>query len=344
MAISFFITGCAPEKNADSGDVQDTEEQNEDSGVLESDCPDGMICVDSFPWTGTADTTQGSRHFEAYGCEPGTDESGPEIIYRISPPEEGFLGVRVEHAEGVDIDVHILNSLDSQDCLSRGHWDAGSDVDAGFHYVIADSWVNNSGVEKSGEYTLKIGLTVPEKGSCEMESGWLDRVGDGGNALKMPATGPVVMEAHLVTVDDGYGPGSSDSWPQSITENIPGHHVMSEDSTGFVMHRNNPWAPQESSEFGQGSHGAKLPVIDESWYVNMYWSSRPSPGTKMIVMTPAGRAVVAAAGYETGPGNLDNIGGVTEEVHHYLGTGHKSEMTIGFAVDQSLALGPITCQ
>ena len=75
----------------------------------------------------------------------------------------------------------------------------------------------------------------------------------------------------------------------------------------------------------------------------MYWADRPERGTRMVLSSGDGRAVVVAAGYETGPGALTSIGGTTEEVHHYLGTGHLSELTLGFAVDQALPLGPIDC-
>jgi hypothetical protein len=64
----------------------------------------------------------------------------------------------------------------------------------------------------------------------------------------------------------------------------------------------------------------------------------------MILMNDDGRAVVVAAGYETGPGDLDHVGGVTEEAHAYLGSSHSSTLTLGFAVDQSLPLGPIACE
>ena len=54
-------------------------------------------------------------------------------------------------------------------------------------------------------------------------------------------------------------------------------------------------------------------------------------------------AVVLAAGYETGPGNLDWVGGTPEEAHHYLGTTHGDTMTLGFAMDSTLPLGPVEC-
>ena len=52
---------------------------------------------------------------------------------------------------------------------------------------------------------------------------------------------------------------------------------------------------------------------------------------------------VAAAGYETGPGANTAIGGVSEEIHDYLGTDHRDALELGFAEDQTLAFGPIDC-
>ena len=87
-----------------------------------------------------------------------------------------------------------------------------------------------------------------------------------------------------------------------------------------------------------------LPAVAEAFYVNMYWRDRPTPGTTMIVRNPAnGRAVVAAAGYETGPGANDAIGGVTEEIHDWLGTSHRDDLELGFAADPTLPFGPIEC-
>ncbi len=63
----------------------------------------------------------------------------------------------------------------------------------------------------------------------------------------------------------------------------------------------------------------------------------------MILRNPSnGRAVVASAGWETGPGSNSFVGGATEEVHHWLQ--HSSgPLEIGLAVDQTLPLGPIDC-
>ncbi|MEZ4436073.1 MAG: hypothetical protein R3F65_27060 [bacterium] len=103
-------------------------------------------------------------------------------------------------------------------------------------------------------------------------------------------------------------------------------------------------AGEGGSQWGQSAHARPLPVLDEAWYVNQYWRQRPPPGTRIIVYNPDnGRAVVAAGGYETGPGQNTAIAGASEETHHHLGTTHRDPLLVGFAADQQLPLGPIDC-
>jgi hypothetical protein len=326
---------------ADTDTDTDTDADTDTDTDTGEPCPEGVICVDSLPYEHRGDTsTSSSRDFDAYSCSPGTDEGGPELIYRVTIPSSGVLGVAIDDSTpGVDIDAHILSERDARTCLDRGNDDAHAPLEPGYTWVIADTWVSGD-TEQAGPYTITMGLSSLTRGDCAMEEGWLGRVGDGGEALRMPATGPMALEAHLVTDDDDFG----SSWPNTITDGVEDHWAMSQEASGFVMVRDQPWCPQESCEYGQGACGHPVPVEDEHWCVNMYWSSRPAEGTRMILMNDDGRAVVVAAGYETGPGDLDYIGGVTEEAHAYLGSSHGSSLTLGFAVDQSLPLGPIACQ
>ena len=361
--IAWLLAGCVTPgasstpntPNLDDDDaIDDDDAANDDDSIDDddvaddddaaADCPPGVICLDAFPITLSGDTRTGVEDFDSYACDPSVDESGPELVYRLDLPAPGFVGVLVETVDGdVDPDVHLLSALDPAACLDRGHHDAQADgVDT--LWLVVDTWVDEEGTAYSGEFTLTVGWIEPASGDCSVETSPIDRIGDGGVPLAMPATGPVVLEAHLVTVDDGYGTAGAGPWPATITEGVPEHHATSQGATGFVMHRSQTWAPQESSQFGQAAHYAKLPTQDEGWYVNMMWADRPTAGTRMIVRDPlTGRAVVASAGFETGPGNLDHVGGVPEEVHRYLGSGHLAELELGFAVDQGLPLGPIVC-
>ncbi len=159
--------------------------------------------------------------------------------------------------------------------------------------------------------------------------------------LRLPSTGPVAKEAHLVTEEDDFR-----GWPQSRRQGIKGHYARAQAATGYAMRRTENWAPagEGGCEFGQGASPGKVPVVAETWYINMFWRKRPARGTRMIVTNPAnGRSVVAAAGYETGPGSNEVMAGVSEEIHNYLGTRHRGKLKVAFAVDQSLPYGPIEC-
>jgi len=351
-AASDTVADTASDAIADtaSDTVADTASDTaSDTDASPETCPPGVLCVDTFPFTHEGDTTQAPFDaFDVYPCKPSADESGPEYVYRVTVPEAGFLSVAVyDDAPGddpadVDVDVHILAADDPETCITRGHHDAAADVEAGTVWVVVDTWVDSGLNEHAGAFRVDIGFLAPSVGPCDMEVGFMHRVGDGGDALAMPATGPMVKEAHLVTQDE------PPPYPATATDGLAEHYTLSQSVTGFVMYRQEVWAPLEGGSFygaGIGSP-ADFPALDEGWYVNMYWTSqsRPPKGTKMILRLPgADRAVVVAAGYETGPGDLSNIGGTPEETHYYLGTEHHDVMTLGIAVDQSIPFGPRWC-
>ena len=160
--------------------------------------------------------------------------------------------------------------------------------------------------------------------------------------LVLPSQGPVARNAHLVTTSENFeGP-----WPSSSSDGITNHYAVSQSASGYDMERSDPWKPagEGGSEWGQGATGARVDALQEAWYVSMAWAARPTAGTRMIIKNLAnGKAVVAAAGLDTGPFANSIIAGVPEEIHDYLGTNHLSELELGFAEDQLLDLGPIQC-
>lgn len=307
-------------------------------------CPSGVVCVTTFPFSFEGDTAVlPVGKFDTYSCKPGADESGPEQLFRVTVPQGGLLSAAVHAAGGVDVDVHILAKPFADQCLDRGDRHARVDVQAGEYWLAVDTYVSK-GKPLAGKYHLDLGFTVPSQGPCEMLSGEMARVNDGGKHLPMPATGPIVLEAHLVTDQE------PPPYPQTPTEELAAHHALSQAMTGLVMYREQVWAPKEGGGtfYGAGIFSpTTFPVLDEAWYVNMYWTkdARPKAGTRMILRLPnSPRAVVVSAGHETGPGNLAHIGGTPEESHFYLKTGHLSVMQLGIAKDQTLPFGPRVCQ
>ncbi|MGK0361482.1 MAG: hypothetical protein ACI9U2_003800, partial [Bradymonadia bacterium] len=126
-------------------------------------CPPDVVCVDALPYTHRASTDDAPHDaFDTYGCAPDVDESGAERLYRIDLPEAGFLAIDlVDLPEGVDVDVHLLNSRDADDCVDRGHWRAGGLLPAGQYWVAVDTWVSEDGEALAGDYTLRMALTTP---------------------------------------------------------------------------------------------------------------------------------------------------------------------------------------
>lgn len=161
--------------------------------------------------------------------------------------------------------------------------------------------------------------------------------------LRLPTEGPVVRNAHLVTDADAFGGG----WPSSVFDGFFRHQQISQVNTGLGAELEEGWLPagEGGSEWGQGATGAYVPNFDENYHITMFWANRPSIGTRMIVRNPvSGEVVVASAGLNTAPMANSRIAGVSEEIHEFLGTDHLDDLQIGFAVDQTLPLGPTNCE
>lgn len=337
----------APEPDPGSGDP-DAGEEAADADV-EVEPAGGVITVSSFPFYDSRSTSDAVLDaFDAYGCAPMTDESGPEWVYLVEVPGPGTLIAGVSDGAGVDIDLQILDDFDPAACLDRDDRGVSWPVQAGVYYLVADTFVAG-GAPQAGAYDLGIHF-LPEGGPCGMSDAPIARIGT-DDLLAMPATGKVVKEAHLLTAEEhaanveGGMQTFPSGWPASFTDHIEDHYAISEAASGYAVERTEPWAPccEPSNEYGQGS-SVKPPAIAEAWYLNMRWAKKPPQGQRYIVFHPeTGDAVVAAGGYENGPGDLSRIGGVAEEIHIALGTAHLSTLTFGVALDQALPYGPIDC-
>lgn len=344
-------------------DLDSTVDLDAGEGDLDANgCPLGAPCnpipIRDFPYQDMRDTTASpASEIDAYSCAPDIDESGDEFYYTFTVDEPGVLSAQVDDRGGddVDVDLHVLDDFDPDTCRARDNRTIRLLLHPGSYVLVVDTWVNGDGRALPGPYTLDVDF-LPTGGdpcatmqvdlrmvwrACDGSLDCFER--DGERFLRTPAVGPLVKEAHLVTPADGFG----DGWPSSGRDGIDAHYALSEAATDYVMDRREPWAPagEGGSRWGQGSTGRPVPVTDEAWYVNMYWRDRPAPGTRMILRNPEnGRAVVASAGYETGPGANTAVGGASEEIHDWLGTRHRSIALLGFAADDALPLGPIDCE
>ena len=128
-------------------------------GGTGAECPDGVICVPSLPYTNENTTVGGAAVLGGYGCAPDVNEGGPERVYRVDVPASGLLVASLAGlGTGVDVDVYILRERDAGTCLARGNWNAAALVDPGRFWIVVDSWVDGSGISQEGNYQLTLAL------------------------------------------------------------------------------------------------------------------------------------------------------------------------------------------
>ncbi len=162
LTYTFNFTG-ARELEARAFDASDSVTGTINKTITVPDVTTGCpadVCVDAFPHTESNTTTGSLSAWDSYSCAPGTDESGPEVVYALTIPQDGFLTATVSDATGVDVDVHILSALDPSTCLDRDDTSAGALVQAGTVYLAVDSWVSSAGTVYDGDYDLTLGLAT----------------------------------------------------------------------------------------------------------------------------------------------------------------------------------------
>lgn len=172
--------------------------------------------------------------------------------------------------------------------------------------------------------------------------------------VTLPATGKFVTESHYATTEDSFG---ERLFPTTDVEGIAAHLTRSlghlrnqfpdlsmEELYPLKQPWTRVWTPAEGGKKGQGSVGDLKPTPEqEIWQGNMMWAkgAKPVPGSKFLLENfLTGKKCVIQMGFETGPGSQEYFGGVTREVHWYLGSGNSSKLRISKVVDEKTPLGP----
>ncbi|MFH2010037.1 MAG: phosphodiester glycosidase family protein [bacterium] len=121
------------------------------------------VVIDDFPYAAADDTTGRGQEIDAYACNTGLDESGPEVVYRLELPDAGRLAAWVEGDDYVntDIDIHLLSSVavsggEAVDCIARANLAIEVDnLPAGTYWLVVDSYVD-AGNPLPGPYELRV--------------------------------------------------------------------------------------------------------------------------------------------------------------------------------------------
>ena len=144
------------------------------------------------------------------------DESGPEVFYVFEIEETSQVDIWLNYPEpdGVDVDIHLLTGIEPVDALDRDHFEITGLYKPGRYYISVDTWVNASGDEFAGAYTLNVGIEPFFAGDS-------DNVIPLEIDVETPVTLPLfyvdARDTRLATSDvfDDYPPYSLDeSWPR----------------------------------------------------------------------------------------------------------------------------------
>lgn len=119
------------------------------------------IAINSLPFSDSRDTkNSASDVLDGCGAAPSIKESGPEFIYKLELTQPGSLTVSVSDDVGVDIDVHLYTSMNTNDCVARANTAFTYQVDCGTYYIVADTYSSYS-----GSYSMQVSFS-PSGQSC----------------------------------------------------------------------------------------------------------------------------------------------------------------------------------
>ncbi|MFH1132489.1 MAG: hypothetical protein V1754_14225 [Pseudomonadota bacterium] len=144
------------------------------------------IVIGTFPYTDSRNTTQSvSDVLDGCGASPKTGETGPEYIYEVTFATPGQITVSVSDDVGVDIDVHLYTSMNTEDCVVRHDTSFTHPVDCGTYYIVADTFGDSVGQSFPGAYTLNV-LFSPSGQACGSGPPEYDPEGELGDPCAYP--------------------------------------------------------------------------------------------------------------------------------------------------------------
>jgi len=126
-------------------------------GVAGSGAADDPFEVSALPFSHASDTRSGSSDaIDAYpACGSDSDESGPEVFYRLEVAQPTRVRAMVLDGEGVDIDVHLLGGATPEGCIARGHHRVEAALEPGTYFFALDTF-SDQGIDFAGEFLFVI--------------------------------------------------------------------------------------------------------------------------------------------------------------------------------------------
>jgi hypothetical protein len=141
------------------------------------------ITIGALPFSDARDTRSApSAVLDGCALAPATNETGPEYVYKLVLAQPGQLTVSVSDDATADIDVHLLTSWNTSDCVARHDSTFTKAVDCGTYYIVADTY---GGAANAGNFNLTVSL-VPSGAACGNGPPTYAPLGAPGDACEFP--------------------------------------------------------------------------------------------------------------------------------------------------------------
>ncbi len=117
------------------------------------------IAVSTFPYNDSRNTqTSLSSVYDGCNAAAATPEKGPEFVYKLTVTTPGTLTATIQDDAATDVDVYLLEHLNTTACKARGDTTISQNVGCGTYYLVVDSYGANA--SKAGPYTLNVNIAA----------------------------------------------------------------------------------------------------------------------------------------------------------------------------------------
>ena len=123
--------------------------------------------ISSLPFSHSANTSNSpNSSIKTYDCTVQKNEYGPEYYYKLVVTKTTKIRTFVASGNGVDVDIHLVTSVDGKGCINRNDKGFEATLNPGTYYIIIDTFSGTSGTTKPGQYLFGIHECDADDATC----------------------------------------------------------------------------------------------------------------------------------------------------------------------------------
>ena len=120
--------------------------------------PTNPWVITNLPFTHSADTSKSPhKNIKKFACSY-QYENGPEYYYKIEVPTRTKIRTFVASGSGVDVDLHLTNSVSDSSCIKRNDigFEATLEPNTTYYFIVDTYTKNETASGSPGKYLFGI--------------------------------------------------------------------------------------------------------------------------------------------------------------------------------------------